>query len=234
MKSIIPDPAQLDELAAGLDAGWDEEPARASTSHPPLSPSQAPQSQPPSLDALDADWGDSDEPGVSPAERAAGQPSRGPAPLRVSKRERREIERQRRAHQAQQNSASKKQRKAERLAAARQASELQRAAEQKALAERQQRQPKPARKRPKPSETTSTKGVVEGAAGAATAKRVAKRTRREPAPAPRPVTPAQKAPITKSEPKPVVTERGFQKLIVPLLIALLVAVTLGFALSRAR
>src|SRR3954470_588369 len=153
MKSIIPDPAQLDELAAGLDAGWDEEPAEAATSQPPLSASQPPHSAPPSLDALDADWGASEEneEDAGDSNPTSAQIPRGPAPLRGSKRERREIERQRRAHQAQQNSASKKQRKAERLALARQASEQLRLAEQQALAERQKRQAKPARKREKPA-----------------------------------------------------------------------------------
>ncbi|MET0790442.1 MAG: hypothetical protein ABW061_02885, partial [Polyangiaceae bacterium] len=142
------------------------------------------------------------------------------------KRERREAERLRRAHQAQQNTASKKQRKAERLAAARQASERQRAAEQQALAERQKRQAKGARKRPKPG--------PEAGEVAAPVKRVAKRTRREQPLPPRPIAPARQSLPAKSEPKPVVTERGLQRLIVPLLIAILVAVTLGFALSRAR
>ena len=63
---------------------------------------------------------------------------------------------------------------------------------------------------------------------------MAKRPRPEQAPIPRPVLPAQKAQLIKREPKPIVVERGVQKLLVPLLIALLVAVTLGFALSRAR
>src|SRR3954454_3312529 len=51
MKSIIPDPAQLDELAAGLDAGWDDEPAERLPSEPPHS---AP--LPAALDELDAEW----------------------------------------------------------------------------------------------------------------------------------------------------------------------------------
>jgi hypothetical protein len=231
MKSIIPDPAQLDELAAGLDAGWDEEPQQASASQPPVSasqppqsPSQPPQSLPPSLDALDADWGDSEDEDSGPGSTdAEGSPERGSAPLRPSKRERREVERKRRAHQAQQNTASKKQRKAERLAAARQTSERQRAAEQQALAERQKRQSKALRKRPAKSEANET--------AAAPPKRVVKRTRRE---EPRAAAePKQSLPV-KSEPRPVVVESGLKKLIVPLMLAILIAVTLGFALSRAR
>lgn len=241
MKSIIPDPTQLDELAAGLDAGWDEEPAEASGSEPPLSPSSHPPHSAPlpaALAALDADWGDTesdddlaDSSGTKPAAAGAGAP-RAAGIARISKRERREAERQRRAHQSQQNSASKKQRKAERLAAARQASEKQRAAEQQARAEHQKRQALAAAERAK-------KSPPNGPGVEAAAKRVAKRTPREQTAAPRAVTsaPAREIAASKSEPKPskpVTVERGLQKLVVPLMIAVLVAVTLGFALSRVQ
>ncbi len=46
--------------------------------------------------------------------------------------------------------------------------------------------------------------------------------------------PAPETLPTKREARVIVEERGAKKLIVPLMIALLFAVTLGFALSRAR
>ncbi len=74
MKSIIPDPAQLDELAAGLDAGWDEEPAERL-------PSQSPRSSPlpDALDALDADWDVAAKP-ATPTATAMGTLTRSGQP----------------------------------------------------------------------------------------------------------------------------------------------------------
>jgi cell division protein FtsN len=150
--------------------------------------------------------------------------------VRASKQERRDAERKRRAHEAAQKSANKKQRKAERQAEAQRVNEQQRAAEQQALAERRARQGT-ARKRSKP-EAEQPKATTS-----AIAKRVPKRVRREQAAPARPATDnrapavreaaAQKTPVT-------IEERGAKKLIVPFLIALLFAVTLGFALSRAQ
>jgi len=242
MKSIIPDPAQLDELAAGLDAGWDDEPQGSLPSEPPHS---AP--LPASLDALDAEWDVAAKPvapAATPARSGQARPSAArpsparpsptravtPAvtssspPLRASKQERRAAERKRRAHEAQQKAANKKQRKAERQAEAQRASEEQRAAEQQALAERRARQGV-ARKRPPPKVTSPKAESTEAT------KRTAKRVRREQA------TPLRSAPEivpSKRESPAPVEERGAKKLIVPFLIALLFAVTLGFALSRAR
>lgn len=252
MKSIIPDAAQLDELAAGLDAGWDDEPAETLPSEPPHS---AP--LPAALDALDAEWDVAAKPAApvaTPARSAQSRPNAArpsPArpsptravtppvtgstpPVRVSKQERRDAERRRRAHEAQQKAANKKQRKAERQAEAQRASEQQRAAEQQALAERRARQGT-ARKRPKP------KAAEPQADGTEPPKRIAKRVRREQVaraqPAPEPA--ASKHPPAAREaalqkPSVIVEERGAKKLIVPFLIAVLFAVTLGFALSRAH
>jgi len=102
-----------------------------------------------------------------------------------------------------------------------------RATEQQALAERRARQGV-ARKRAQPK--------AEAAATPEAPKRTAKRARREQLartqPAPE-TLPAKREPGPR-ESKAVVEERGAKKLIVPILIALLFAVTLGFALSRAR
>jgi hypothetical protein len=241
MKSIIPDPAQLDELAAGLDAGWDDdaadEPAQAS-------PSQAPHSTPlpEALDALDADWDVAAKAATPAAARSAQarathprasqarpSPNRalgvtapaGAAPVLVSKQERREAERKRRAHEAQQRAANKKERKAERQAEARKASEHQRAAEQQALAERRARPASARQRRPVSSEDK----------GAQSAKRAAKRERRA-APLEREVPSP-----TKAQPTVAVTTKGNSpKFLVPLFVVLaaVFAVSLGFALSRMR
>src|SRR6187549_349990 len=86
MKSIIPDAAQLDELAAGLDAGWDEEPAETLPSEPPRSVPL-----PAALDALDADWDVAAKPtapsapAVTPARSGQPRPSTTrPSPARPS------------------------------------------------------------------------------------------------------------------------------------------------------
>ena len=235
MKSIIPDPDQLDQLAAGLDAGWDDEPVQASPSQPPHSTPL-----PESLDALDADWDEAARsPVAAPQPRAAQSrpnqvrpsptrpsPTRavtppkvnGAAPLRATKQERREAERKRRAHEAQQKSANKKERKAERQAAARLASEQQRATEQAAEVERRARQ-KAARPRVKPR-------VEED--GARVEPRNAKRARREP------VRVAPSVVAVKREAPPIPAERTLTKLVPIVVIALVLAVSLGFALSRAR
>gem|GEM_PF-1024668 len=262
MKSIIPDPAQLDELAAGLDAGWDEQPTAAvdagwSEERASTLPSQPPHSTPlpEALDALDADWDVAAQPAAaapSPSPARSGQPrpggmrpSRerpnptravtpllaGPAPaVRASKQERRDAERKRRAHEAQQKSANKKQRKAERQAEAQRASELQRAAEQQALAERRARQGV-ARNRAKPKAQPAKHAAAAAASATIATERTVKRARREKA---APVLPALETLPAKRAARPVIEERGAKKLIVPFLIALLFAVTLGFALSRAR
>ncbi len=234
MKSIIPDPAQLDELADGLDAGWDDEPAQKLPSQPPHS-----SPLPEALAALDAEWEVAAKPPAPAAAPARAGQSRPNAarpssarpnptravtppvsggPVRLSKQQRRDAERKRRAHEAQQKSANKKQRKAERQAEAQRASEQLRAAEQQALAERRARQGV-ARKRPQPK--------VVNTEPAATPKRVARAAAARTLPALESL-PAQRVA------RPIVEERGAKKLIVPLLIALLFAVTLGFALSRAR
>jgi len=247
MKSIIPDPAQLDELAAGLDAGWDEEPAETLPSQPPRS-----SPLPEALDALDAEWDAAAKPApvaLSPARSAQPRPNAArpsparpsptravtppatasSAPVRASKQERRDAERKRRAHEAQQKAANKKQRKAERQAEAQRATEQLRAAEQQALAERRARQGV-ARKRPQPT-----------AESAEAPKRITKRVRREQASRAKPALetlPAKREATAREaaarEANVVVEERGAKKLIVPILIALLFAITLGFALSRAR
>jgi hypothetical protein len=147
-----------------------------------------------------------------------------PPVVRASKQERRDAERKRRAHEAQQKAANKKQRKAERQAEAQRASEQQRAAEQQALAERRARQGV-ARKRAQPK-----------ADSAEAPKRVTKRIRRELA-APTPSSSEIASPkreVAPREARVIVEERGAKKLIVPFLIALLFAITLGFALSRAH
>jgi len=247
MKSIIPDPAQLDELAAGLDAGWDDEPAETSPSQPPRS-----SPLPDALDALDADWDVAAKPAVPTAPPSrSGQPRPSAArpsparpsptravtppatpsspPLRASKQERRDAERKRRAHEAQQKAANKKLRKAERQAEAQRANEQLRKAEQQALAERRARQAG-ARKRAQPKPEAAD-----------TAKRTAKRIQREQSARTPPAAetmPAKREPKARganvNQAKAIREERGAKKLIVPLLIALLFAVTLGFALSRAR
>jgi hypothetical protein len=219
---------QLDELAAGLDAGWDT-PAPAQTQ---TSSSQPPLSIPPSgeaLDALDADW-DVDTSDSAPAPAAAkpranrqrpnaARPSQqratqtrpGVAPLKVTKQERREAERKRQAHQAQQKSAAKLQRKAERQEQARRASEERRAEQQK-LTARQSSSPSP--KRSVESSTPSPK-------------RVAKQARKQSARLTPSEAPAKVAP-------PVVLDRGAKKLIPIVAIAVVVGATLCFALLRAH
>ena len=256
MKSIIPDPNQLDELAAGLDAGWDAEPTENAPSQPPLS---AP--PPAELAALDADWDDAPKP-VAAAEPIAAEPiaaepiaakpiaakpvsSRaretkpaaakpvavkpvvlsGPPPVFVSKRERREAERTRRAHQAQQTTASKKERKATRQAEARSVAEQLREAEQRAQAERR------ARKGAGRKRTPATAQATERAQAP---KRVKKRERPE-QPVIAPSTDRDSGlPESKKQLTRVGSEGGAKKLLVPILLAILFAVTMGFALSRAR
>jgi hypothetical protein len=223
---------QLDELAAGLDAGWDT-PAPAQTQ---ASSSQPPLSIPPSgeaLDALDADW-DVDSSDSAPAPMAgkpratrqrpkAARPSQqratqarpGVAPLKVTKQERREAERKRQAHQAQQRSAAKLQRKAERQEEARRASE-ERRAEQQALAARQSSSPKRAG-------TTKSSGEPSASPN----RHVAKQARRQNARLTPSEAPAKVAP-------PVVLDRGAKKLIPIVAIAVVVGATLCFALLRAH
>jgi hypothetical protein len=216
---------QLDELADGLDAGWDTpEPTLAQAT-----PSQAPLSTPPSgedMDVLDADW-DVPGPAQSP-ERAqprardlrpqitATNASRtASAPVRVSKQDRRDAERKRLAHQAQQKSANKQQRKLERQEAARRATE-QRQAEQRALAERRARTP-----------TKAPKAAAKPSAPSA--KRIAKQARGEqPSKATPPLT------STNATSAPRAQESALRKLIPLIAIALLVGGTLCFALLRAN
>ncbi|HEY1535386.1 MAG TPA: hypothetical protein VGF76_15270 [Polyangiaceae bacterium] len=220
---------QLEELAAGLDAGWDTPvPAQTQTSS-----SQPPLSIPPSgeaLDALDADW-DVDTSDSAPAPAAAKprasrqRPSQqrpslahpGTAPLKVTKQERREAERKRQAHQAQQKSAAKLQRKAERQEEARRASE-ERRAEQQALAARQSSSPSP--KRPAISKSSSESST-------SSPKRIAKQARKQTARLAPSEAPAKVAP-------PVVLDRGAKKLIPIVAIAVVVGATLCFALLRAH
>lgn len=223
---------QLDELAAGLDAGWDTPvPAQTQTSS-----SQPPLSIPPSgeLDALDADWDTegSDTSAAPEPARARGasrlrrpnaqsvaRPSQtrpGVAPLSVSKQERRAAERQRVAHQAKQKSSAKQQRKAERQEEARRASELRRA-DQQAQAERRAAESakvKPAKASRAPSEPSP--------------KRIAKQTRRAQG-----TESESPEPLTKRATSPVVVhENGVKKLIPLVVIAVVVAATLCFALLR--
>jgi hypothetical protein len=224
---------ELDELAAGLDAGWDT-PAPAQTR---TSSSQPPLSIPPSgeaLDALDADW-DTDSSDSSPAPaatrtRGASRPRRpnaqaavrpsqvrsGVAPLSISKQERRDAERKRVAHQAKQKSSAKQQRKAERQEEARRASELRRA-EQHAQAERRAAESakvKPAKASRAPSEPSP--------------KRIAKQTRRAQG-----TESELPAPRTLRAASPVVVHEGGVKKLIPLVvIAVVVAATLCFALLR--
>lgn len=215
-------PEQLDELAAGLDAGWDTpEPATASASQPPLS-------TPPSVDALDGDWeaGEAEAaaaPIVTRVRAKRPRPSvnqepaaaRGAAPLRVTKQERREAERQRLAHQAKQKSASKQQRKAARQEEARRAHE-QRLAEQQAQAERraaaQANRPKPAAKR-----------VEEPSP-----RRVAKQARRQQAAH----VPEAELAAVKSAPPAARNERSATTFVIIVALALAFGASLWFALSR--
>ena len=226
---------QLDELAAGLDAGWDT-PAPTATQ---ASSSQPPLSVPPSseaLDALDADWDTADSDSVSPpaptAARTqarvrkprpiAAQPAQarpGAAPLRVTKQERREAERQRQAHQAKQKSANKQQRKLERQEEARRTNDRRRA-EQQAEAERRAEQ-SPSPKRSKPAK-------AEREPRTPSPKLVAKKARRQQAS--RATPPA--APASSSRPV-VVNESGIKKLIPLVAISVIVGGTLCFALLRA-
>jgi len=237
MKSIIPDPHQLDELAAGLDAGWDEEPAQASPSQPPHS---AP--LPAALEALDDEW----DVAAAPApERAAGRSSsarsnqarplparagasagaNGAVPLRISKQERRETERKRRAQQALQKSVTKKERKAERQAEARLASEQLRLAEQQAIAERRARQGAGRQRKPaKPEPAGEAQAPV----------RKSKRAQREQTTN---AQPAQAALATKRKAPPLpapVVERAASKLLPLVAIAIVFTLCAWFALSRAR
>jgi hypothetical protein len=230
MKSNNPEhDRQLDELAAGLDAGWDT-PAPAQTQ---ASPSQPPLSIPPSSEALDADW-DVDSSDSAPAPVAAKPPAgrKRPnatrpsqqhatqtrpsvAPLKVTKQERREAERKRQAHQAQQRSAAKLQRKTERQEEARRASE-ERRAEQQAQAARQSSSPKRAK---------ASNG--SGAPTASSPKRVAKQARKQNAR----LTPSE---VPAKVAAPVVLDRGAKKLIPIVAIAVVVGATLCFALLRAH
>ncbi|HEY3667182.1 MAG TPA: hypothetical protein VGL19_14330 [Polyangiaceae bacterium] len=237
MKSNNPEvERQLDELADGLDAGWDT-PAPAEVQ---ASPSQAPLSVPPSgavLEALDADWDTAESessshnsPPVTPARsaaRAARKPRPiaaaptplrpGAAPLRVSKQERREAERKRSAHQAQQKAANKQQRKAERQEEARRASEQRRAE----LAEAARR----AEQSAAPKRSAAAKRSNEPRD--ATPKQVAKRARRDSAR----TTPELAS--TDSVRPTIAQESGIKKLIPLIAIALIVGGTLCFALLRA-
>jgi hypothetical protein len=249
MKSPHPELEQkLDELADGLDAGWDM-PDDAPLS---LTPHSAP--LPAALDELDADW-DVPAPAKSPAlsptlpqarvaqarasavrpSQARPDPTRaitppvppGAAPTHPTKRERREAERKRRAHEAQQKSATKKQRKAARREQARLASEQSRLAEEQASAERRSREAGTSTKR-----AQAPSGKAADGERSKSPKRVPKRVRHEHT---RSTRGAVAESVEKSKPAPVIpVERGAKKLILPLLIAILVAVTLGFALSRAR
>ncbi|HTA89333.1 MAG TPA: hypothetical protein VK745_07155 [Polyangiaceae bacterium] len=248
MKSPLPDSERLDQLADGLDAGWDTE------ADPPVSlnPHSAP--LPAALAELDAEW-DVAVPAKSPAPapaqprpaqarpsavrpsparpsqtRAITQPlPAGASPVHASKRERRDAERKRRAHEAEQKSASKKQRKAARREEARLASERTRLAEERAQSERRAREEANlAGKRAQAPTSKKADGERQKSP-----KRVPKRVRHEHVRSAR--SSATDEVVEKSKPAPVVPlERGAKKLIVPLLIAILVAVTLGFALSRAR
>jgi hypothetical protein len=230
MKQNTPEHAQqLDELAAGLDAGWDT-PEPAATE---VSPSQSPLSIPPSgeLDALDAEWDTDSSPapaatrarGASrprrPSTQAAVRPSQarpGVAPLRISKQERRDAERKRVADQAKQKSSAKQQRKAERQEEARRASEL-RHAEQQAQAER------------RASESSKAKPAKASRAPSnPSAKRAAKQTRRA-----KSTESESPAPLTKRTASPVVVHESVAKRLIPLVaIAVVVAATLCFALLR--
>jgi hypothetical protein len=247
MKSSEPELQQkLDELADGLDAGWDE------LDEPPMSLSASPHSAPlpASLDEVDAEW---DSVAPPPPEQAVGAPARaaqvrpnalrpsqarpspvraltpaaapGAPPLRVSKRERREAERKRRAHEAQLKLERKKERKAVRREEARRASEQSSLAEQQAQAEREARA-----KSERKAQRRAPAAKAEGERGAA---RVAKKTRREAAGEVRSVK-AEPA-LAKAKPAPIAQgEAWWKKLLVPLAIGLLFGATLWFALSRAR
>lgn len=248
MKPPDSDRAQeLDELADRLDAGWDT-PVQA-----PVSPTPHSAPLPEELHELDADWdtglakSPAPAPAAAPARSAQPRPSAarpsqarpdptravtppsvpGAAPLRVSKKDRREAERKRRSHEAQQKSLHKKQRKAERREEALRKSEQNRLTELRALAERQARE-----KASAPAKRSKPKAVQAESERASTPQRVPKRVRHEHTPSARSaaVEPAE----TRKRPPIVATERGVRKLILPLMIAILVAVTLGFALSRAR
>ncbi|MEO8905381.1 MAG: hypothetical protein ABI488_22945 [Polyangiaceae bacterium] len=218
-------PDQLDELAAGLDAGWDTpEPAQAGLSQAPLSTA-------PSVDDLDREWDSGNEAAAAPVPVAARErakrvrpspnpsPERferpGAAPLRVSKQERREAERQRLAHQAKQKSASKQQRKTARQEEARRASEQRRTEQQAQNERRAAAEPK----RPKPV----TKRAEEPSP-----RRASKQARREQtARAPEAVL----APV-KTVPAKASSERSGATFAIILAVALAFAASLWFALSR--
>lgn len=215
-------PEQLDELAAGLDAGWDTPVPEAA------SPSQAPLSTPVRADDLDSDWETDDteaatapiatrvrakRPRPSVTQEPALRP--GAAPLRVSKQERREAERKRLLHQAKQKSVSKQQRKAARQEEARRAHE-QRRAEQQLQAERRAAAEA---KRPKP---------VAKRAEEPSPRRSAKRARREQAVS----APQADLASVKSAALPVRKERSSTTFIIIVALALAFGACLWFALSR--
>lgn len=260
MKSIIPDPEQLDELAAGLDAGWDDEPAsslRAAESATPITsrpPSSLP--LPATLEALDADWDVAGSPSPArPAQRPNAvrpSPARpnatravtpalpiGAVPLRATKQERREAERKRRAHEAQQKAANKKQRKADRQAEARRASERAQAAEQELTLERRARPSKP-RKRPEVLGEQQEPAQSTPRRAAASAKRARRERTANDSRAQGPSAPTSSKPVpqnragTQPRRTVVVEERGAKKLLIPLLLAIVFALTFYFALSRTR
>ncbi len=233
-------PELLDQLAAGLDAGWD---TPSTTEAEPIegAPSQgrlsvAPSENAQALDAVDADWdvvGQSQHSGKPDARPAEPSLERfGAAPARVSKQDRRDAERKRQAHQAQRRAANKQERKLERQEEARRASEQLRAQQR---AEAEQRASRAA--------AAASAKAVEARAPASNPKRLAKQARRQPlASAPRSasvtpggasVTPGS-APVTPGRPAAVVLDRGAKKLIPLLAIALAVGVSLGFALLRAH
>lgn len=254
MKSTIPDPDRLDELAAGLDAGWDDEPAAVS---PSSAPSETRASQPPhssplpeALEALDADWdvaGTAVSPARSQQQRASQTrpsqarpsptravtpaPRMGQAPVRVSKQDLRDAERKRRAHEAQQRTANKQSRKAERLAEARRQSEQLRAKEQLRSEERALRPSKTRTPRDKPKAPPARAAEVQTAPRANEGKR---RARREGSRVQAPVTQAARQTASAKTVQPLEQERGATKLIIPFLLALVFALTFYFALSRAR
>jgi len=238
---------KLEELAAGLDAGWDEleqstepptaeppaaEPASASQ---PAPASVAPHSAAPNaaLDDIDAEWDAPERNERRPAQRSKErvknvrppqtqpQSARSTLAVHVSKRERREQERLRRAHEAQQRSARKQERKAARREDAAKASEVARREQERAQAERRERAALEQEKRERAA-AERTKKVKSPDP---------KRVHREHARA------AAATELTRTKAKPVTVappESTWKKLIIPFFIALLVGGTLCFALMRAR
>ncbi len=213
----------LDELAAGLDAGWDTPfPTEAAAIEGPPSRgrlSVAPSENPEALEAVDADWDAVSQPEQDGKSRARAQPPARPGsgPLRLSKRERREAERKRQAHQAQRKAANKQQRKADRQVEARRASDLLRAQRRAEAEVRASRAAPPVAKAPKVRATEPKP------------KRAAK-----PASAQLSPNPPRAVAQSKAAPAPVVLDRGAKKLIPLIAIALAVGVSLGFALIRAH